>query len=90
MDKMQMTEVSPGHFVIDAGRVVICDFCSEYWTDRTESGGFIGFGSKACCPDCVPRMEALAKKYNEEDAILARCPDGKSFADWGREDLRNR
>ncbi len=85
---LEVEETSPGCFRINPGNQVICDGCSVDWTDRSESGGVYGIETKAFCPDCVPRIEALVKQYGEEDHIYARCPPGKSFADWVREDLR--
>lgn len=72
---------------IDAGQSVICDLCGEDKTESKVSGGFL-FQSKAVCPDCAPNYEASAKRYSELHFIRARCPEGKSFADWVREDLR--
>ena len=69
------------------GNLVFCDSCGEDWTERKETGGFL-FGSYAYCPECAPRNLARIKQYGEEWHIKARCPEGKSFADWVREDLR--
>lgn len=66
---------------------VICDWCGADYTDRADPGGLL-FSGKACCPECVPKVEAGAERYKEERFIRARCPEGKSFADWVREDLR--
>jgi len=74
--------------VIDPGRHVECDGCGKNFTDSPESGGLYGFGTKAYGPCCEAEMVRLAKQYNEEHEIRARCPAGKSFADWVREDLR--
>lgn len=73
----------------ELGRVVLCDDCGEDFTDSPAVGGIL-FVSRACCPSCAPRWEANAKKYGEDRYIRARCPEGKSFADWVREDLRSR
>ena len=72
---------------LDPGNVVLCDGCNHEYTDSEVSGGIL-FGSYAYGPCCAPRMEEGAKKYNEEYNIKGRCPEGKSFADWVREDLR--
>ena len=66
---------------VDFGSTVLCDWCSEDWTGRPESGGFL-FGSKATCPTCAPRMEALAIEEDEAHYIRARCPADHSFAAW--------
>src|SRR5262245_33903899 len=71
----------------DLGRKVVCDDCGTDWTDRPESGGLI-YGSHAVCPDCAPKAEADLVRLHEEHLIGARCPPGKSFADWVRDDLR--
>lgn len=73
--------------VVDLGDRVICDFCGGEYTERADAGGLL-FGSKAACPGCAPRLERDAKKYGEEHYIRGRCPEGKSFAAWVREDLR--
>lgn len=75
------------HIKIDPGRHVLCDSCGDEFTDSSESGGIL-VGSKAICPTCAPQWEADMKRFGESHLIRARCPDGKSFADWVREDLR--
>lgn len=73
---------------LEPGRRVICDWmCGEEYTDSTARGGLM-FESKAVCPKCAPECEASAKKYEEEHAIRARCPEGISFADWVRDIVR--
>lgn len=66
------------------GRVVVCDVCSEDWTNRPESGGFL-FGSYAYCPACFIAGLASIKRFDEEHFIKGFCPPGMSFADWVRE-----
>lgn len=73
--------------VIKPGNVVLCDDCSKDFTDSDESGGLL-FQSKAIGPCCARRWKDGAALYHETRFIRARCPDGKSFADWVREDLR--
>lgn len=73
--------------VIDPGRAVYCDDCSRDFTDDPATGGLL-FQSKAIGPCCSARWESGARKYGEERFIRARCPEGKAFADWVREDLR--
>jgi hypothetical protein len=75
-------------FRIDPGNRVVCDDCNEDYTDSQETGGIL-FQSKAICPKCAPKWESTAKGYGEERFIKARCPEGKAFADWVREDLRS-
>lgn len=72
---------------IDAGPIVLCDLCDADYTFRKETGGFL-FQSKAVCPECAPRFEKQINQYQEQHLIRKRCPEGKPFADWVREDLR--
>lgn len=67
--------------------IVLCDFCGDDWSERTESGGIL-FQSKATCPQCTPRLLESARKYNEEHFIRGKCPSDMSFADWVRKKLR--
>ena len=69
---------------IGVGTLVICDKCDGDFTDSPAVGGFI-FGSYAYCPNCAPMALANIRSYNEEGYIKARCPEGKSFADFVRE-----
>ena len=71
----------------DPGRTVLCDMCNADYTESGEPGGIL-FGSYAVCPRCSDKVETDAKKFKEESHIKARCPEGVSFADWVREDLR--
>lgn len=90
MDEMKVTTTKRGNFTvetIDPGNLVFCDYCGDDWTERTESGGIL-FGSKAVCPTCTPKTLASIKGYGEEWNIRSRCPDGKSYSDWVRQDLR--
>ena len=68
---------------VNPGRYVICDICNKDWTESDVSGGFL-FGSKGVCPDCAPEMEKSIAKYNEQEYIVARCPEGMSHANWIR------
>lgn len=72
---------------VDPGDVVVCDLCNKNWTTSDKSGGFL-FGSNAVCPDCEDEFLATVKKCRETHLIRAQCPEGKSFADWVRDDLR--
>lgn len=65
----------------DFGNQVVCDICDADFTGSDEVGGIL-FGGKACCPQCAPRIEALAIKYNEQEHIKARCPEGMAFYEW--------
>lgn len=66
---------------INIGDEVICDWCSDDFTDSDAKGGFL-FQSKATCPTCAPGIEASAKKYGEERFIRERCPDGMTFKEF--------
>ena len=66
------------------GDIVVCDYCSEDYTESDEHGGFL-FGSYATCPKCAAKMRPDIERYGEENHIRARCPEGKSFADFIRE-----
>ncbi|HMJ13780.1 MAG TPA: hypothetical protein VK524_20325 [Polyangiaceae bacterium] len=68
---------------IDIGELVVCDWCDEDWTTRTEPGGFI-LQSKAVCPVCAPSVDALVTKYGEQHFRRARCPEDQAFADFVR------
>lgn len=72
---------------ISGGDDVLCDLCGEDYTFSKEQGGFL-FQSKGVCPACAPAFEKRVESYNEQSFIRARCPAGKSFADWIREDCR--
>lgn len=80
-------ETGMTRITIHPGRIVVCDACNKEWTDSPESGGIM-FRSWAVGPCCADRMTHNAVKYDEESNIRARCPEGKSFADWVREDIR--
>ncbi len=67
--------------VIDMGDQVLCDWCGKDYTNSDAKGGFM-FGFKATCPSCAPKMEADAKKYDEEHYIRARCPADLTFREW--------
>lgn len=72
---------------VEPGDTVLCDYCNEDYTKSSTSGGLL-FQSKAACPSCAPRIQREAEGHGETNFIRARCPEGKSFADWVREDLR--
>lgn len=72
---------------MDADEEVFCDLCGQDMTDMPDQGGFL-FATKTICPDCAPAYEERLIFHNEQQHIRARCPVGKSFADWVREDLR--
>jgi hypothetical protein len=65
---------------VDMGDMVVCDFCNEEWTTRTESGGYF-FDGYSVCPDCGP-----SHKKRPKGSIM--CIPGMSFADWVRKVLR--
>ena len=70
--------------VIEIGDSVVCDWCGKDYTDPPESlkGGGLLFGSKACCPECAPRVKRSAKACGEESYIKGYCPDGMTFKNW--------
>lgn len=68
---------------IPIGRIVVCDFCDDDYTDKDTGGGFI-FGSKAVCPSCEGETRKSIAGYGEEHYIKAECPEGQSFADFVR------
>lgn len=68
---------------VPVGRHVVCDVCSEDWTERPESGGFL-FGSYSYCPSCAIDGLRKIKGFSEEDFIIGFCPPEESFADWVR------
>jgi hypothetical protein len=72
---------------VETGDWVECDLCAKDLTNDPTSGGFM-FGPKGVGPCCAARLEATARRVGEEAYITARCPEGKSFADWIREDIR--
>lgn len=63
---------------VDIGGVVVCDFCSEDFTDSHETGGFL-FGSKAVCPRCEPKMRESIGYYDEEHLIVAEAAKLEPF-----------
>ena len=67
--------------VIDIGEDVMCDICSDDYTNSDENGGFL-FGSKAVCPKCAPRIMEGIEKYNEQSHIKGYCPKDMSFRAW--------
>ena len=71
----------------EPGRIVVCDDCTNDYTDRDDEGGIL-FQSKAICPACAPYWLQGAATYGETHFVRGRCPPGKSFADWVRDDLR--
>lgn len=75
-------------FEIKPGRNVSCDGCGKDFTDSDESGGVYGWMTKAYGPCCAANILANAEKYGEMEYCKARCPEGMSFADWVRNELR--
>lgn len=69
---------------VPVGRIVVCDFCDDDWTDSAKSGGLI-FQSNAVCPACAPAFLKSVESYHEEHLIKAKCPARQSFADFIRE-----
>ncbi len=75
------------HVHIDPGNKVVCDSCAKDFTESEETGGIL-FQSKAIGPCCMKRWLEGAVAHGEERFIRGRCPEGKPFADWVREDVR--
>lgn len=73
--------IDKGDGEFDIGNTVICDGCSEDYTNSDESGGFL-FTSHAVCPRCAPESLKRIQNFREEKYIRARCPKGVSFKDW--------
>ena len=69
------------------GRLVFCDGCGDDYTDSPATGGIL-FQSKALCPTCAPKWEQGAKHHGEERLIRGHCPNGMTYADWVRNELR--
>jgi len=67
--------------IIDIGEKVVCDLCSEDYSESLECGGFL-FQSKAVCPVCAPNFELNVQKFGETSFIRERCPEFMSFKDW--------
>jgi hypothetical protein len=72
---------------IQTGDWVECDICAKDLTHDPASGGFLLVG-KGVGPCCAERLERRLRESGEEQHIAARCPEGVSFADWVRRDLR--
>jgi len=66
---------------IDPGENVSCDLCNKDYTMDDAKGGIL-FCSSAACPDCAPKMEEGAKKYNEEKYIVDRAKADETFRDF--------
>jgi hypothetical protein len=64
--------------VFDIGDSVVCDLCSNDYTNSDECGGFL-FGGKGVCPKCADDFMVNVKKYHEEEYIKATCPPDKTF-----------
>jgi hypothetical protein len=68
---------------IPVGRTVVCDSCSEDFTDSPLMGGFI-FGSYGICPKCSQRWMRDIAKNHEEEHIIGFAKDGEAFGDFVR------
>lgn len=69
--------------IIEVGDAVICDLCgADHTAPAPSAEGGITFGSRACCPECAPKIEADAKKYGEEEYIGERARPGETFRDF--------
>lgn len=76
-DPWQEAFDNPGT-AVPIGRMVVCDCCSEDYTDRPDHGGVLTRG-RAYCPKCTTFGHAPAHQ------IIAKCTPGMSFADFVRE-----
>lgn len=63
---------------VDIGDCVVCDVCSEDFTNSDEQGGFL-FGSYGVCPVCAPRFEANVHACGEGKYIRDRAEPGETF-----------
>ena len=52
---------------VDIGNIVVCDSCSEDYTDSDAEGGML-FDTKAICPACIQRWRDGAEEFGEEAA----------------------
>lgn len=62
----------------DIGEIVICDLCGDDYTFSDAKGGIL-FGSKACCPNCTPKIERDARHYGELHFIANRAKPDETF-----------
>ena len=62
----------------DIGDTVVCDACSEDYTNSDATGGIL-FGSRAICPKCAPQWEESAKRHGEERFIRDRAGPEEAF-----------
>lgn len=72
---------------IETGNDVVCDYCGDDYTTSHATGGIL-FGTYAVCPKCTPKVIADATRFGESNLIRATCPNGMSYADWVRNELR--
>lgn len=64
--------------VIDIGTKVLCDYCNKEYTPEDGITGGILFNRDAVCPDCSPRIEKAAHKY-EEMKFVKHPNQGETF-----------
>ena len=84
MNQEELIKMFGGNVItVDVGDDVICDYCSEDFTNSNQVGGFILSGD-AICPNCAERTWKLLKKHNEERYLKAICKENESFADFVR------
>ncbi len=68
---------------------VRCDACGKDFSQLPDSGGIFWFDERLIGPCCAARWERVAGNFASVDELItARCPAGKSFADWVREEVR--
>ena len=76
-------KANPGK-AVDIGRMVVCDFCNEDYTDSDATGGLL-MGSKALCAKCVDRYsETLAQDADDGRVAFALPEIGETFSDFVR------
>jgi len=68
---------------VEPGRLVLCDWCDQDFTESQQTGGFM-FSNYATGPCCAARIERNATRSGEAHLIRSRCPDGVPFGDWVR------
>lgn len=68
---------------IDIGGLVVCDACSDDYTDLPDVGGFI-FSGMAVCPKCAVEWMPRIICNREQSMIQGSAADGQTFGDFVR------
>ena len=66
---------------VDIGNIVVCDSCSEDYTDSDAEGGML-FDTKAICPACIQRWRDGAEEFGELAHIRAEASPGEKFREF--------